>query len=169
MQEEEGVLVSIANHLDFKNLARLCASSKTCMKFLAAQFARKAHPHALETIAQRIVEERKRTPYNPFTEMRVRDASFIVFIEKDEEGNGSTTTFWVRVEEDAVRVTTTYTRDERYFSEIMDHRTAIITLDTTANPMRSGTVMLEDDRSSAVVFTNGLDPALVLGWCPLVL
>jgi hypothetical protein len=95
----EGLVISIAKFLDFKGLSRLCFASKQCEQFLRTEFITKAHPNAMNLIAHQIVTQRRRQPSNPFTNMLVRDASFIVFTNYNEERVGEMSTFWVRVDE----------------------------------------------------------------------
>lgn len=162
----EGLLISIAKFLDFKGLSRLCFASKQCEQFLRTEFTAKAHPNAMNFIAQQIMTRRRHQPSNPFTNMLVRNPSFIVFTNYNEDGVGEISTFWVRVDEGVIRITASYAFDEEQgFTTILGRTEATIALDRT-RPMRRGRVTTD---TASFDYTNGLDPRLALDWCPLVM
>ena len=120
----------------------------------------------MNLIAHQIVTQRRRQPSNPFTNMLVRDASFIVFTNYNEERVGEMSTFWVRVDEGIIKISASYAYDEEPgFSTILGHTEATIALDRTI-PMRRGRVTTD---STSFDYTDGLDPRLALDWCPLLM
>ena len=169
MSIPEEVFKLITSHLDFKELARLCSTYKESYKTLKQDLAVKSHPHAVAFIAHNIMAERLRMPSGEF-ELSVRNETLVLFNSLNSDGNGPTTRFSVETGEDkqSIEVKVNYGHRQEDLL-ITGSSVSVVIIPSSKSPIRSGRIQITrgDGPTTTTEYTNGIDPRLVLEWCPL--
>ncbi len=178
----EELLTSIAKFLEFKDILRLCLTSKDSSKALLQEFSTKAHPHAVAYIARQIMQERINTPHPEWFKMIIRDPLHLIRYEDlDEENSGAVVLFSSDTADDkkSLEIRTSYISSDAGFNTLEAFIEVKIT-PSSESPMRKGTLSIKWEynnntdaadttttTNSIVPYTNGFNPREALEWCPL--
>ena len=162
---------TIGSLLPFEKLAMLYSTSKKLKKVLHTDFTKRSHPAIIDYLGNRIMEEREIEPCEPYS-MRIVDSQTLKFEHLDENNIHRLTYFCTALSEDekSLLVKASYIFPEDGVN--MPYAMIDVTITPSEiNPAKEGTVTIKKQCSTDSIteseYNDGLDPRLVIEWCPV--